>query len=158
MNWVATGVSNLAVEKLDLNNNPYRTIPNNSGTLREAKMNLDRQFTRYRIRGVVNGILVYSNIVSVRVKAQLIYPNAFSPNNDGLNDTFSVKGNFINEFRLQIFNRWGTLVYESTDLNASWDGRFNGELVPEGAYILTIEGKDDIGKKISERTILTVVK
>ncbi len=158
LNWVATGVSNLAVEKLDLNGNPYRIIPNNNGTLREAKINLDRQFTRYRVRGVVNGILVYSNIVSIRVKAQLIYPNAFSPNNDGLNDTFSVRANFINDFRLQIFNRWGTLVYESTDLNASWDGRFNGEFVPEGAYILSIEGKDDIGKKISERTILTVVR
>jgi gliding motility-associated-like protein len=158
LNWVATGASNVVLEKLDERGNPYRMIPTSGNSLTEPKLQLDRQLTRYRMRGIVNGILIYSNIVSIRVNAQLQYPNAFSPNNDGLNDTFGIKGSFINDFHLQIFNRWGTLVYESTDINAIWDGRFNGELVPEGAYILTIEGRDTIGKKVSERTVLTVVK
>lgn len=56
----------------------------------------------------------------------LYIPNAFSPNNDGINDVFRVHGNGIAKFSIQIFNRWGEVVYESDDINAVWDGSHKG--------------------------------
>ncbi|TAH17538.1 MAG: gliding motility-associated C-terminal domain-containing protein [Cytophagales bacterium] len=158
LNWAAVGASLTFVEKLDEQGNPYTSISTSANTFVELKSQFDRQFVRYRIGAIINGILVYSNIVSVRVDAILIFPNAFSPNNDGLNDTFGVKASFIKDFRLQIFSRWGILMYESTDTNSSWDGKYNGETVQAGEYIFTIEGADMIGKKIDKKGILTVVR
>jgi gliding motility-associated-like protein len=158
LNWVASGINNLVIEKLDDNGNPYTAISVSGNALTEPKAQLDRQVTRYRLRGNSNGILVYSNVVSIRIDAVLVFPNAFSPNYDGLNDTFSVKANFIQDFHLQVFSRWGILVYDSTDPNASWDGTYKGEIVPAGEYIYAIEGADTIGKKINQKGILTIIR
>lgn len=60
--------------------------------------------------------------------AYVIYvPNAFTPNSDGLNDGFKAVGVGITEFKLQVFDRWGALVFESNDINKSWDGSINGK-------------------------------
>ncbi len=67
-------------------------------------------------------------------------PNAFSPNNDGNNDVFRVRSNFIDEMTLVVYNRWGEEIYKSSDLNAAWDGTYkNEELAPDAyAYYLTV--------------------
>jgi len=85
---------------------------------------------------------IFIEVLEVR-KAWL--PNAFSPNNDGVNDFFTVYGNtgnvqVIEEFK--VFNRWGSVVFETedllpNDLQSGWDGRFNGEAMPEGIYVYT---------------------
>ncbi len=49
-------------------------------------------------------------------------PNAFTPDGDGLNDLFKVEGEFISEFEIRIYDRWGMLVYHSTDISEGWDG------------------------------------
>lgn len=60
--------------------------------------------------------------------AYVIYiPNAFTPNNDGLNDGFKAEGVGITKFKLQVFDRWGKLIFESDDINRSWDGSINGK-------------------------------
>jgi len=66
-------------------------------------------------------------------------PNAFSPNNDGGNDFWSVYGNLnaLKEFEIQVFNRWGEKVYESTDPNFKWDGYANGKTIDAGVYVYT---------------------
>jgi len=66
-------------------------------------------------------------------------PNAFSPNNDGGNDFWSVYGNLkaLKEFEIQVFNRWGEKVYESADPNFKWDGYTNGKLIDGGVYVYT---------------------
>ncbi len=62
-------------------------------------------------------------------------PNAFSPNGDGVNDLFTVSGIEIISMTLQVFDRWGSLVYESTEEAAGWDGRINGDDASEGEYV-----------------------
>ncbi|MES2287208.1 MAG: PKD domain-containing protein [Bacteroidota bacterium] len=52
-------------------------------------------------------------------------PNAFTPNGDGMNDSFSGKGAFIAEFKMNIFDRWGNMIFVSNDINISWDGKGN---------------------------------
>ncbi len=65
----------------------------------------------------------------------LFIPNAFSPNNDGINDIFKVV-NLENEsiVYFRIYNKWGTIMYESTDNQAQWNGSYKGKLQPQGEY------------------------
>jgi len=62
-------------------------------------------------------------------------PNVFTPNDDGTNDLFFVKTYGAKELQLQIFNRWGNLIFEITDVNAGWDGKeSNGSKAVDGVY------------------------
>jgi gliding motility-associated-like protein len=70
-------------------------------------------------------------------------PNAFTPNRDGKNDLFRVKHpSFIKEFRMQVYNRWGQVVFHTTDPYKGWDGTANGSPAPEGNYVWTIKLTD----------------
>jgi gliding motility-associated-like protein len=71
-------------------------------------------------------------------------PNAFTPNNDGDNEIFTAVGEEITEFNMQIFNRWGELIYETNSLNNGWNGTAKGgnEISQEGVYVYNIQLKD----------------
>lgn len=85
-------------------------------------------------------------------------PNAFTPNGDGLNDVFDVKGVGIKVYLLQIYSRWGDLMYESNNLEDQWDGKFNGELVPDGTYVYTINYKSMLDKDYVKKGTVTVTR
>ncbi|GAB4147874.1 MAG: hypothetical protein Fur0041_21690 [Bacteroidia bacterium] len=70
----------------------------------------------------------------------LYVPNAFTPNGKGVieNEKFKVYGDGITTFNIQIFNRWGELLYESDDIYAGWDGTTGGKKAPEGVYVYRI--------------------
>lgn len=61
-------------------------------------------------------------------------PNVFTPNNDGINDLFSISAEGYENAALTIYNRWGEIVFKTTDLNLSWDGKKNGRDCSEGTY------------------------
>lgn len=76
----------------------------------------------------------------------LVYyiPNAFTPNGDGINDIFlPVFTSGIDEsaYTFTLFNRWGELVFESTDVYSGWDGKVNNEMIQEGTYVWSIRFK-----------------
>lgn len=81
----------------------------------------------------------------------IFVPNAFSPNNDGLNDVFMpLMFNVSTEnYLMQIFDRWGNLVFETSDIYKSWDGRINGgnDFGQIDAYVWKIQLEDYTGKK-----------
>ncbi len=67
--------------------------------------------------------------------APLVFvPSAFSPDADGYNDELHVDGNNINQMTLQIYNRWGTLVFETQDQAQGWDGTYQGKALPPDVY------------------------
>ncbi len=71
---------------------------------------------------------------------RLLYiPNAFTPNNDGLNELFEVKGTGIERIETTIFNRWGELIWQG--VNKFWDGTSRGVPVQEGAYVFIIKAR-----------------
>lgn len=87
-----------------------------------------------------------SDTVSIKLlcsEGRIFIPNAFTPNNDGNNDVFTIKGSGIKLVRsFIIFNRWGETMFERTnfllsDRNASWDGKYKGMPVPQGTYVYT---------------------
>jgi gliding motility-associated-like protein len=70
-------------------------------------------------------------------------PNSFTPNNDNLNDAFGLTNySFITKFEFRIFNRYGQVVYESTDPATRWDGSYKGNPGTPGVYVWTIKYTD----------------
>jgi len=64
-----------------------------------------------------------------------VVPNAFSPNGDGINDTWVIR--YLNEYPqadVQVFNRWGQPVYHITGYTTPWDGTYKGQPLPVGTY------------------------
>ncbi len=87
---------------------------------------------RYRISAykLANAsISSLSNIAEANPKPTMYIPSAFTPNGDGINDFFGVKAEGIKQFKLQIFNRWGELVFESNDMYTLWDGTYLGDKI-----------------------------
>ncbi len=79
-------------------------------------------------------------IVNVLADILIYAPNTFTPDNDEFNQNWGIHISGINiyDFSLYIFNRWGEIVWESHDAEATWDGTYNGEVVSDGAYNWTI--------------------
>ena len=66
---------------------------------------------------------------------KIVAPNAFAPNSNPPNNVFSVVPNdFVDNFEIFIYSRWGELIFQSTTLEFQWNGVFNGETVPLGTY------------------------
>jgi gliding motility-associated-like protein len=78
------------------------------------------------------------------------FPNAFTPNNDGLNDYFSPSGNDIIGFNIRIYNRWGQEVFISNNLNEKWDGNYNNTPCPVDTYYYITKYQGYQKKKLLE--------
>ena len=73
---------------------------------------------------------------------KIYVPSAFTPNNDGLNDVFrATYGENITDFRLQVYNRWGQKIFESTDIRNGWDGTMKNLQQPIGTYVWMLRYK-----------------
>jgi len=68
---------------------------------------------------------------------ELYIPEAFSPDGDGLHDTWSIKYRCMKYIELQIYNRWGELVFETTDINSKWDGTYKGKPLNTDVFVFT---------------------
>jgi gliding motility-associated-like protein len=90
-------------------------------------------------------------------------PNTFTPNRDGKNDMFYVKGRGVGFIKsMRIYSRWGDLVFEKTnfaidDRAAGWNGFYKGQLVPIGSYVYFVELACDGGEPFSRKGTITVV-
>ncbi len=81
-------------------------------------------------------------------------PNAFTPNGDGLNDSFKPFPSLVTDYKMSIFNKFGEKVFESFDINIGWDGYFKGKIVQD-VYVYVIEFKlDDQLVKVNDKILL----
>jgi len=83
-----------------------------------------------------------SDTVMVFLDGVLYVPNTFTPNSDGINDHFVIKGEEIKSFQLYIFNRWGQLIYTADKLDDYWDGRHKGVSVQNDTYVWKVTYED----------------
>ena len=92
------------------------------------------------------------------IRNSIFIPNAFSPNNDGINDRFSCfTSSGLQLTELSIFNRWGGKVFSTTQGPYSWNGRSNDKYLPQGMYVVQYRYIDGNGKEyagISELLLL----
>jgi gliding motility-associated-like protein len=90
-------------------------------------------------------------VIEVRDEFSIFIPNSFTPNGDNLNDVFNIKGVGIKTegYSMEIYNRWGTLVYSTKDLNKGWDGTVSGLNGENGVYVYKVKalGSNGEGKK-----------
>ena len=100
--------------------------------------------------------------LDVKPEVRYFIPNAFTPNFDTTNDIFKGKGTLpgISNFRMQIWNRWGALLFESSDPNDGWNGtKFNnGKLLQAGVYVYYVDFIGPRGKSFHYEGFVTLVR
>jgi len=108
-------------------------------------------------------------VAEVTTHTDLVVPNAFTPNNGGAsggyydvgslnNDIFFPYTSGVVEFKFEIFNRWGELVFVTIDFNQGWDGYYKGELAQKGVYIWKIYAKLNNGKIFNKTGDVTLLR
>lgn len=89
----------------------------------------------------------------------LVMPNAFSPNDDQINDVYKVKSyQNIVEFRAYIFNRWGQKLFEWTNIDDGWDGKYRGNDVKQGTYFVLVKAKGADGQTYNIRKDVNLLR
>lgn len=101
-----------------------------------------------------------TKIISVSAEGEVYVPTAFTPDNNGLNDVFKPEymGLQSDDYKFQIYNRWGELVFETTDRNAGWNGRFKDKPCQQDVYVWIIRGELVGNKKIILNGTVTLVR
>ncbi|MBI2968868.1 MAG: gliding motility-associated C-terminal domain-containing protein, partial [Bacteroidetes bacterium] len=90
---------------------------------------------------------------------EVFVPNIFSPNNDGNNDVFYVRGKCIEKMQWVIYNRWGAKVFESDSPQNGWDGSYKGKNLDAAVFVWHLKYKLSIDTE--EKTMkgnITLVK
>jgi gliding motility-associated-like protein len=85
-------------------------------------------------------------------------PNVFSPNDDGLNDVINVHGRCISTFNLQIFDRWGEKVFETSSISDGWDGTYRGQKMNTGVFVYKADGVSIDGQSFSMKGNITLIR
>jgi len=104
------------------------------------------------------------NSDSVRVEVTNIFdvliPNAFSPNNDGVNDLFRIiRTRGLRDFvAFRVFNRWGNMVFESSDFEGEWDGTHKGQALEMGVYVYYIAATTYLDEPFVHKGNITLIK
>lgn len=91
-------------------------------------------------------------------KPFIFVPTAFTPNNDGKNDVISVNSKVITNLEFSIFDRWGELVFETNDVNSSWDGTYHGKLLQPQVFVYHLKATCLNGEKFEEKGNITLIR
>ena len=95
--------------------------------------------TSYRIESEVFSGCKLSDTVQINVETcpeYIYFPSGFTPNNDGLNDTFKpLTGGVFEKYELQIYNRWGQLVYLTKNKTEGWNGKYKDAMQDNGTFV-----------------------
>ena len=118
--------------------------------------------TNYGLSGLTK--LAFNNFnttpfaLTSEVISSVYVPNVFSPNGDGFNDILMVRGKAVAEMQFIIYDRWGEKVFETTDINAGWDGTYKGEPMNLAVFVYMLTGKYKNGEAIDEKGNFTLLR
>ncbi|MEM1000280.1 MAG: PKD domain-containing protein [Bacteroidota bacterium] len=154
LNWAA-GIDRYAIESRDdpaANWQVLATVPGTQLNYTDATLSATNTERCYRIRAYeLNGNLSNSLSNSVCARGEIWVPNMITPNNDGTNDALEIPGLAAYPgSQIEIFGRWGGLVFSSNDYQGTWNGvhQSTGESLPDGTYyyVLTLGGTGQVLK------------
>lgn len=116
--------------------------------------------TRYILYTVTeNGCRATDSIyIYVDDNELITMPNAFTPGSNSNNILYIIKRGLLSLNYFRIYNRWGNLVFESTDINAGWDGTYKGVPQPIGVFVYTIQAVSNKGKIINKAGNITLLR
>ncbi|MEP2025350.1 MAG: gliding motility-associated C-terminal domain-containing protein [Reichenbachiella sp.] len=151
--WI-DGIRNYTIERLDEAGTVIEEFPVFSGREKAVTFSTNDSENKYiRVRAESLNVIPefsYSNIILTELNTTMFLPNVFTPDNDGLNDRFVAKGPKVFNFELEVYSRWGALIFTTTDNFNGWDGRINDKEAPEGTYIYKIYFEDAEGRKYDQ--------
>ncbi|MBO9700860.1 MAG: gliding motility-associated C-terminal domain-containing protein [Sporocytophaga sp.] len=157
-------VSKYIIVKSDLSGNIVKEIDAGTSlsyTDTEIDPHTSVGFTYY-IKAIPVGteILPFSqsNIKTVKYEIQIFTPTAFTPDKDGVNDIFVPKGKFFTEFEMTVFNRWGEIVFYTSNINNGWDGLYKGDVAQQDSYAYLIKAKDNRGREKVYKGTVTLLR
>jgi gliding motility-associated-like protein len=134
----------------DFGDNRYSNVPSPTHEYRDTgifKVTLMINDEQGCMDSVSHTVLIISPIT-------LFIPNAFTPDGNGLNDQYLILGQHITDFEIHIFNRWGSEVFHSNDMNQGWNGTFQGQPAPEGLYSWVLWYRDDYQLFQTDRKVI----
>lgn len=98
-------------------------------------------------------------LIEVENEARIEMPNVFTPNEDGVNNTYQPETiQNVNDYHLVILNRWGEIVYETNDLNQGWNGQFKEKDCTNGIYFWRVDYSQLNNSKKSKSGFLTLIR
>lgn len=104
--------------------------------------------TNYLVQVIINPFTVCSDTVENQIDLSrisslenLFLPNSFTPNGDQVNDLYRLENNTCDNISILIYNRWGALVHKSDDITNPWNGKHNGQDLPQGIYKIVAKNK-----------------
>jgi gliding motility-associated-like protein len=97
--------------------------------------------------------------IRINLSPTQFVPNSFTPDDDGVNDTWKPVFVFVKKLEVLIFNRWGEIVYKTNDLAPSWDGKsLQGIPVQDGTYSYRIIGRDGNNEVIDLKGHINLIR
>ena len=84
-------------------------------------------------------------------QGEVHFPNAFTPNGDGLNDVFVYTSLLIKEVDMEVYDRWGEIIFQTNQLDVGWDGSYQGAPAPQGTYLYKIAVTDQFDQQFTRQ-------
>jgi len=115
----------------------------------------------FRIKGNSNkGNISFSNTLKIPIDAIFFVPDAFSPNEDSINENFEIKGRFgrVTSYNLKIYDRWGSIIIEIKDKTQKWDGNIKHKALNAGVYAYQLKIDLNNGENIFKNGKFEVLK
>lgn len=152
-----------AIELTGTGASNYNWSPNyNISSLTNPKVTVNPfKNTQYILTGKNSSSCSSSDTINVFVIedcGEMFVPNAFTPNDDGVNDVLYVRGICLQNISFMIFNRWGERIFSTTDQKNGWDGTYKGEPLNSGVYVFRLEGKTYDGKEFITKGNITLIR
>ncbi|MBL7946884.1 MAG: gliding motility-associated C-terminal domain-containing protein [Flavobacteriales bacterium] len=116
------------------------------------------QTTTYTVSMTDANGCVTTDDVTIIIPGSLFIPNTFTPNSDGYNDAFGAWGVDIVEIELEVYDRWGKMIWTTADLRGRWDGTYGGQDAPIDTYVWRVRAKEIAGDVIQRVGHVTLVR
>ncbi len=155
------GIAGYEIEKFDQSGNLVATSDVGSALEYLEDENLEQQVITYRVKVIPNDSFLpfaYSNLVRVVYRARIFFPNAFTPDGNNNNEIFNFAGTFIREARLEIFNRWGELIFSTENKDEGWDGSYRGVPADAGVYVYKAEITDFLQNTLTRMGTVLLIR
>jgi gliding motility-associated-like protein len=152
LTWI-NGVDYWTIER-QYGTNPWSVIPSSGKVRMTRDANLDFDWGGYWYRVTANGFSPdpskkpyssQSNWIYLYQPPELWVPNAFTRNDDNLNDVWGTVPVFVRSYHMRVYDRWGQKIWESNNKKQQWDGKIDGNDAPDGVYAwyVVFDGWDD---------------
>lgn len=160
-----TVISTANVAFTNLTPNSAKTIWDFGDNQSSSQLNASHTFPAIGTYRVC--LMTYNNLSCFFSSCQDIYvgmsrvvavPSCFTPNDDNTNDELKVKGGPLLEMQFMIFNQWGNLIFSSGSQDFGWDGNYNGEPQPTGAYEYVLKGRTADNIKVNLYGIVNLIR